>query len=175
MPLLPSPWILLAFALALMGVGMYEHSEGVDSGIERQKVADQREFDSVNAKLAANKAEAAEILRKAQAANVAVMAERDALKTKLEEERQANEKQNRDLRARYAELKLRFTIPSDRGSRDGGASPAPATGDAPGAASPGIVVELPDKIAADLRQLTFDADELRTAYAVCYGYATTVR
>lgn len=175
MGLLPNPWIILGFVLALIGVGVYEHSAGVDDGIAQQKVADQGEFDAINKKLAANKAEAAEILRKKQAENVALMSERDALKTTLEQQRQAHEKENRDLRTQYANLKLRFTVAGDGRSGIGGGSPATASGDAASAAAPGIVVELPDKIANDLRQLAFDADELRTAFAVCYGYATKVR
>lgn len=175
MGLIPNPWILLAFALALIGVGMYEHSEGVDDGIAQQKVTDQGEFDTINKTLAKNKADAAEILRKKQAENVALMSERDALKTTLEQQRQAHEKENLNLRTQYASLKLRFTVASDGRSGVSGGSPATTASGAPGAASPGIVVELPDTIAADLRQLTFDADQLRTAYGVCYGYATQVR
>jgi hypothetical protein len=175
MNLIPNPWIILAFVLALAGTAFISYEEGHGNGVAAEKVRSQAEFDKVNKQIAANKVEANRLLAEAAAKTVLVLGERDALKTQLETERQANEKKNRDLRTEYSAYKLRFAIPAGSGrGPNGDATPNTGSG-AASAAVASVVVELPDAIAESLRQLAFDADELLTAYGVCYGYATKVR
>ena len=71
------------------------------------------------------------------------------------------------LAAQYATHGLRYAAPSEsarRGASGGSAvSPAASAADAPAR----TVVQLPDAIGRNLRQLTVDADNLRNAYGLC--------
>lgn len=158
---------LAVWLASLVGVGYWQH----DAGVSAQKVADQRQFDRINTERAQQADQANVMYRAKQAEVIAALAERDAFKNQLEKERGEHRAATDALAARYAGLQLRFraaqgAAPGDRGGRADSAAP-----NAPGAdAAP--VVQLPDAVATDLRQLALDADRLRDEYATCYGYAT---
>lgn len=163
----------LVAIIALTGGGFWY---GTGVGKAKQEVADQAQFDAINKKLAEQKAEATVILARADAERVALLEERDQLKTKLETEKAAHDQITDDLRGKYSSLKLQFVaVQGQAGGRgpSGGDSPGPAANPS-GVAGP-TLVQLPDTLAAALRQLAFDADQLRDEYALCYGYAEKVR
>jgi hypothetical protein len=169
-----NPWLILGVVLALAGVFAGGDHFGYGRGINEQKVADQAEFDRFNRERDEQKAEANDKYRKQQDANLALMAERDQLKTHLEKEREKNRKATDDLRARYAGLGLRFAVPQSAGlGRGGGCAQGAATD--PASAAGATVVQLPDALAADLRSLQYAADQLADDYRQCYDYAQRVR
>lgn len=116
------------------------------------------------------KAEA--ILAEKSAKNVALMVERDALKTKLEKEDAANRKTTDDLRARYATRSLQFVSSQRCGPSGGGTGSAAADSSGNDAAT---IIQLPDEIARNLRQLANDADKLADDYKKCFNYANSVK
>lgn len=173
MNLIPLPYRILGvllLALALVAGGYaYGHHNGVDS----QKVVDQAQIDKINQGIADQKVQANALYRSAQDANLALMTERDHLKTTLEKEHANNQIATTALRDKYAGLGLRFNAESPRlGS--GGRGTQSAGTDTASAASP-AVVQLSDETAIALRSLAFDADQLADAYRECYGYANQVR
>lgn len=159
---------MITAAVAAFGLKAY------NVGATEQQVADQAQFDGINKAIADRKAEAAKILMARNAENLALMIERDQLKTDLEKTREDNRKVTTAARDRYAGLGLRFKPAkvAGRGCGRGGAAAASA---GPAAVDGAAAVELPGKIASDLRQLTFDADTLADEYRKCYGYAHRVR
>jgi hypothetical protein len=169
-----NPIVILIIGLvwlgSLIGVGKWQHTAGVTA----QKVADQKEFDKINEKLADQKTEAAGILKTKNAENLALMVERDQLKTTLEKNDAINKAATAALRDKYFGVGLRFQPAQAAGRWLGGGSAQGAGLDSSGAAAAAFV-QLPDKIAGDLRQLVFDADTLADAYRKCYGYAEKVR
>jgi hypothetical protein len=165
-----NPYLLLGGVLlwlaSLVGVGTWQHTEGV----AEQKVEDQREFDRINAAITKQKSEATAKYSAKQAEVIAVMAERDQFKNQVEKERNEHRIETDALRARYAGLGLRFRPAEGAGPGAGGGSAASPPGNPAGAVAP-AVVQLPDAVARNLRQLVFDADRLRDEYAACYAYA----
>jgi len=169
-----NPILILVIGLvwlgSLVGVGKWQHTAGVTA----QKVADQVQFDTINQKLADQKAEAAEILKKANASNLALMVERDRLKTTLEKTREENRQATAAARDHYAGLGLRFQPSQAAGCGRGGGGTQGAGAD-PAATDAAATVELPEAITASLRQITYDADTLADEYRKCYGYAQGVK
>lgn len=169
-----NPILILVIGLvwlgSLVGVGKWQHTAGVTA----QKVADQVQFDTINQKLADQKTEAAEVLKKANANNLALMVERDRLKTTLEKTREENRQATAAARDHYAGLGLRFQPAEAAGCGRGGGG-APGTGANPSGADAAPAVELPAAITASLRQITYDADTLADEYRKCYGYAQRVK
>lgn len=161
---------LVALAAAFGGGDYLGHGRGIDE----QKVADQKIFDQINAGLAKQKAEANALYQQAQADIIALQAERDDLKTTLEKEREEARKTTDDLRSKYAGLSLRFRSVQSGGNRPNGAG-AQSAGGNPASPATASVLQLPDQVAGNLRQLAFDADKLRDDYALCYGYANKVK
>ena len=162
--------LIIAWLVSLTGVGRWQYTAGQAS----QKVVDQAQFDGINQQLAEQKAEAAAILKTRNAENLALMVERDHLKTTLEKQHAANQAATDALRARYAGLSLRFQPAQAPGSGPGGGG-AQGAGADPARADGAAAVELPAALAASLRQLAYDADTLADAYRECYGYAQAVR
>jgi len=162
--------LIVAWLASLTGVGYWQHGAGEDE----QKVADQAQFDGINKKLADQKTEAAAILAKRNAENLTLMAERDAFKNTLEQERIDHAKVTDDLRTKYAGRGLRFKPQQDGRSGGCSGSPQSTTGNAPSneAAS---ALQLPDSVTANLRRLTFDADDLNDDYRLCYNYTHKVK
>jgi hypothetical protein len=169
-----NPILILVIGLvwlgSLIGVGKWQHTAGVTA----QKVADQKEFDKINEKLADQKTEAAGILKTENEKNLALMVERDQLKTHLEKTREDNRKATAAARDHYAGLGLRFQ-PAEGAGRgcSGGGAQGTAT-DAAGADAT-AAVELPAALAASVRSIAYDADTLADSYRECYGYAQQVR
>lgn len=143
-------------------------------GENAQKVADQAQFDGINQKLADQKTEAAGILKERNAENLALMAERDQLKTDLEKTREDNRKATDDLRRKYSSVGLRFQPAQAAGAGCGGRGAEGASADPSGVDAP-TAVELPAALTASLRQIAYDADTLADEYRECYGYAQAVR
>lgn len=168
-----NPYVILAIVLAwvcsLAGVGYWQH----DAGIASQKITDQVQFDKINQERTDEKAQANAIYRHAQDDNLALATERDQLKTNLEKEHAINQKRTADLADTYARVRLQFNAPG-AGHRDGGGSTEGTNANTTSAAS-ATVVQLPDQITSDLRQLVIDADNLKDNYTECYGYANKVK
>lgn len=165
-----NPYLLLVIGLALAGAYFGGEHQGHAAGVNDQKVTDQATFDRYNREIDRNKTEAASLLATANAKIVAGQAREDEFKTQLEKAREINRNEVDTLRRKYASTGLRFAAPAAAGCGDGrGGSSGPETKTA-GAEGPLVVVQLPDKITGDLRQLTVDADTLRVEYAACYAY-----
>ena len=166
-----NPLIYLVAALAIFAAGF---GGGHRVGTNSQKVADQAQFDQINAVLTEQKATANAAYRTFQENNLALMVERDQLKTNLEKENEANRVATAALRDKYSTVGLRFSTTQDTGHWPG-SSAAQSAGTDPASPPAPTVVQLPDKTAADLRLLTYDADTLADSYRKCYGYASQVK
>lgn len=165
-----------ALVAGVMAAINHIDERGFKRGIGEQKEIDQKEFDRINLALSDQKKEAAAVLAKANAENTRIRIDRDKLKSTLENERAQHEQANRDIRAEFAGRSLQFRSSAGEGSGCGGGSGGSQTGGAnPAAPVSAQVIQLPEKIAADLRQLTFDADQLNAEYAVCYGFVNKVK
>ena len=169
-----NPWIILgavtAMIIALAGAAYEGHSIGVNS----QKAADQKQFDDINNRLAAQKVEANGLYRKQQDENLIVMTERDKLKNQLGEQDAKNRKSVLVLNANLATAKLQFRTSQTTGCGNGGGSAVGSGGNSASTQSTSVV-QLPDKVTSDLRQFALDADLLAADYKLCYGYATKVK
>lgn len=142
-------------------------------GIDRQKTVDQYQFDKINIQLADQKRVAAETLDRLNAENLKLILDRDTLKTTLEKRYADAQAVTTSVRRELSTLKLRFTVETGRagGGSISSASPEVIPASLAGAA----LIELPEKITSDLRLWAEDADALRDAYAICYGWTTQVR
>lgn len=169
-----NPYIIIGALIALAAAFFGGDHLGHGRGVNEQKVADQKQFDQINAERAKQKAEANALYQQAQADIIALQADRDALKTTLEKEREEARKTTDDLRTKYAGLSLRFRSVQSGGNRQDGAG-AKGAGGNPASPAATTVLQLPDQVAGNLRQLAFDADKLRDDYALCYGYANKVK
>lgn len=150
---------------SLIGVGFWQHSAGVDS----QKVADQAQFDQINADIAQQKSEANDKYRKAYDNNMLVMIERDEFKTKLLKERQANAENINAIRNSYSNVSLRYAV-KDSGLGQSCGNSLPAKTDAASNAS-SVERELPAAITASLRSIAYDCDALNADYRLLYDWA----
>jgi len=159
--------IALVWAGSLFSVGVWQHGAGVDS----QKVADQVEFDRINAGIAEQKAQANAAYRLVQEHNILVMKERDTLKTKLQQEQLTNAKAINDLRTRYANVGLRY-VTKDARLGDSGNSAMLGTGSAAGNVF-AETRELPAAITASLRSIAYDCDALNVDYRLLYDWVHT--
>ena len=165
-----NPWILLGLVMAFLGVGAGSFGAGHHFGVTTQKVADQVQFDAINDQTAENKKKADAIYRNAQAIIIQQAADRELADNQREKERQSDVKTINDLRNRYASVGLRFSTGQasglgGSGGNSNGISAHPADND--GTAE----IQLPDQIAEDLRQLTFDDDAVKVDYAILYKWA----
>lgn len=166
-----NPLVYLVAALVILVAGF---GSGFHVGANEQKVSDQVQFDAVEQKLTDQKAEANAQYRKDQDANLALATERDNLKTTLEKEHETNRIATDTLRNKYAVASLRFSAGQSSGL-GGSCRGAQSAGIDPASPSAAPVVQLPDEIAASLRQIVFDADTLADSYRECYGYAQQVK
>ena len=166
-------YLIIGALLAALAAWFSGTVHGHRAGVAEQKAADQILFDEINHKISTQKAEADAAWRAAQDRNLALVVERDRLKTQLEKRHARDAAATDALRDRYARLGLRYAAES-AGSRcgsDGAAAPGTGT-DQP--AEP-AVVELPGALTADLRQLAFDADRLADDYRKCRAYVMDAR
>ena len=169
-----NPYLIIAAIAVVVGSWVGGNHVGHIGGMNEQKVADQARFDEINAEISQQKAEASEKYRTAQENNLALMTERDQLKTTLGKEHEQNRVNTAALRDKYAGTGLRYTNGTGSGVGAGGIS-ASGSDNNPASASGSTVLQLPDAIGANLRQLAFDADTLADSYRECYGYAQQVR
>ena len=155
----------LVWFVSLAVVGAWQHGAGVDS----QKVTDQVEFDRINAQTADMKSQANKAYRLAQDANVQAMKDRDLAKTALLKEKQTNVATINALRARYANVGLRYST-KDAGLGASSANTLPGTGNAASNVA-AVERELPAAITAGLRSIAYDCDALAVEYRVLYEWA----
>lgn len=166
-------WAAIAVIAAIIGAAILGDGFGHRRGINEQKAADQVRFDQINKDLSDQKAEAFSTYQRLAAEIVARQEAADTLKTQLEMNRVKNQKVIDDLRTDLASRGLRFaTTTENAGCRDGGGGAEGGKGQTPGAPAT-TIVELPRKITEDLRQLTFEADQLRIEYQRCYDWVNS--
>lgn len=164
----------LAVLVLMIVIAAGGFAAGHHVGENDQKVTDQSQYDGINKQLADQKKTATDLLKTRNAENLALMVERDQLKTDLEKTREDNRKTTDDLRRKYAGVGLRFQPVEAAGGGCGGGR-AENAGVDPAGADVSTTVELPAALASDLRRLAFDADTLADSYRECWGYAQQVR
>jgi hypothetical protein len=169
-----NPYLIIGFIVALIFVGAGGFKVGDTYGTNQQKAADQEQFDDINQKLAGQKTEAAGILKTKNAENLALMVERDTLKTNLEKEHAQAQAATAAARDHFAGLGLRFQPAEAAGCRLGSGCAGSPQAD-PSGAHGAAVVELPAAVTASLRSIAYDADTLADSYRECYGYAQQVK
>jgi len=157
--------VLVALGLSIVGFAY-----GAKHGKNSQKAADQIQFDKINAERTAQKEQAAATMQKAQQEIISLQAERAAFNARLEKVHADNAAAIDALRSQLATRGLRFRAPQGAGNRSCSANPQGSAPSAPSSA-PATVIQLPDSIARDLRQLTFDADQLSNEYRKCYAWS----
>lgn len=162
--------IALLWVASLAGVGWFAETDGHASGVTSQKVVDQKQFDAINRQLDAQKAEAGALLKKANADIVAAMAAADSFKTQLERDSETRKAEIDTLRRSYAGRSLRFATSSKAAGCGAGSSGASGAEGAAAGPDGSAVVQLPDQVTADLRQLTVDGDVLKSEYRKCRDY-----
>lgn len=169
-----NPYIIIG-ALILAAAALFgAYQKGYSGGIAEQKIADQAQFDKINAALTKQKAEAATIYQDAQADIIALQIQRDAFKIKLERDHANNEIATAALRDKLAGLSLRFSALKATGGGTGGGN-ATSSGDHPAGTAGTTIIQLPEKIAGDLRRLAYDADELNDDYRLAYDFAHKIK
>lgn len=171
---MPSPtaivFALLLWIASIVGIGSWQHHQGeLSKGAE-----DQKQFDQINDDLATQKSDAAAILARNMADNVALMTERDSLNTQLEKAHAQHTTDTNALRDRFAGVGLRFKPTEAAGCGPGGADKV-STAASPSVPAAGADVELPTAIAGRLRQLAFDADTLADNYRMCLSWAQNAK
>lgn len=168
-----NPWAIVVALILAVSLWFGGYFSGKSAGINIQKVADQAQLDDINQKLADQKAEANKKYREQQSTIIALQHEREIFKTKLEKEHVKNQDTTNRLRDAYAAYGLRFRAAEDSGC-GAGAGCAEGTGTGGSGDAGAKVVQLPEAIARNLRQLAFDADQLNDDYRLCYGYANKI-
>ena len=162
-----NPWIILAALIGLLSGGVYTYEAGVHHGETTQYAIDQIEIAKVNKKVVDNNTIASNLLIAKQSEVIMKQMELDKAKTQLQQEHQKNVQTTNKLHAAYAAYSLRFQA-TDGNAGQSGANTLSASGDqASNAAS--AVIQLPDKIARNLRQLAYDCDSLNDDYKLLYN------
>lgn len=169
-----NPYFSIAIILSLIAAAIGGCSYGTSAGIAEQKALDQVQFDKHNQDIADQKTKANTLYRQAQDNNLALMLERDQLKTTLEKQHAINQAATTALRDKYFGVGLRFTAKQTAGFGSG-SSGTQSPGTDPASPETSTLVQLPGEIAANIRRLVFDADQLTDEYRKCYGYANQVR
>jgi hypothetical protein len=163
---------LLVGIIMLVAATVAGEHFGHTRGVNEQKVEDQVVFDNYHNAVEEQKSQASALLVKVQATIIAEQEAGAAFKNQLEIDRAKNRDDVDALRRKYADSKLRFIAPATgqtSGCGGGSGGSAGTEGKASGPDAP-TVVQLPDSIAGNLRQLTLDADKLSGEYATCYRY-----
>lgn len=155
----------IAFWLvSVVGVGIWQHNAGAIS----QQVTDQAQFDKINSDLAAQKAEANSKLQAALTSNLQLQQKSEQDKKDFQDERDKASVTINTLRKQYATAKLQFAVPEGTGCGNS-SSGAAGSGSSPSTAGTNYI-QLPDKIATDLRELMVEGDELAANYKMCYQW-----
>lgn len=99
-----------------------------------------------------------------------VVSENEAIKTKIEKERQAHVKTTHDLRTQLSAISLRFQPTGGAGSSD-----AVPTKDLTASDASAASIELPTSITASLRTIAFECDTLRDDYEALYNFLWDIK
>jgi hypothetical protein len=168
----------------LIVTNLASHHQGYKSGADSQAVADQAMIaaansrtqgiiDGYNVQIGLQKAEANTKYRTAQSDIIALQADRDKFKTKLGEQHVKNQDVTNRLRDVYYAYGLRFQAAES--ARSGDCSGCSQGARTDGACNEAVeIVQLPEAIARDLRQLAYEADQLNDDYQLCYAYTHPV-
>lgn len=160
----------ILIAVACAGSAWEGHSIGVNS----QKAEDQKQFDTINANITKQKAQAAADLLQSAKDNVLLANQRDQLAATLGAQHAQNVQLTNDNRSLLADAgRLRFAGQAS-GSGSGGQSAATGSAATAGNANPAACV-LSDAASQSLKQIVFDADTLRDDYKLLYDWAHAVR
>lgn len=168
-----NPWVILGAVLVVLVLMAGAHSHGHKSGINEQKVADQAEFDRINAELEAQKAAANKIWREkageAQARRIEVGKLSHQLGVQHEENRQLTDRNRLALDA----LRLRWKSTESSGRGDSaGNSEANHGGTA--SSTKTAYCEFPEALDRSLKEILADADRLRDDYEYQYNERRSV-
>ena len=168
--MLPNPWVIIGiiglWLASLVSVGFWQHGAGIDA----QTLVDAKEFKRIDDERTEQKRVANVTLRKALEKNIAVQLANDKRAQEQEKENAKLKADFDDIRRKYVGVGLRFPAAESPGHRPGGASALPAGTDTavPAAAA---VLQLPDSVTANLRQLAYEADQVTANYDRCYQFA----
>lgn len=162
----------IALVLSVIaGIGYYGHKQYLrgKSEVEALWKSDRAQWESA---LAKQKGEAAAELQVATAKALAAERANADLKAQQEKDYAQHQAVTAALRRDLSTERLRFVaVAPSPGRGDGGGGTVPEAGN-PASAAATAYVELPDSIAASLRQLAYEADQLADNYRLCYAYAT---
>ena len=160
---------LIAVVLAGL-VGFWGFHQGENYGIAKQKAVDQTAFDTINKERSDQKTQADAILQKANADIIATQQKNATLNAQLEKENALYQANATALRKQLSTERLRFTVTAKSAAhRSCGASAGSAAASASEPAAT-ATIRLPDVLAGNLRQLSFDASVLAGNYAKCKAF-----
>jgi hypothetical protein len=165
-----NPWIILAFVLALAGVGII----GYHTGNDARAALDQKQFDKVNADIAKNKAAANAEIQAKQLAIIALQANRAAALKQIEAQNVQNTETTNRLHDSYSALGMQYRAAESARRGNSSADAVPATCDNASTGQPAIL-QLPDVAAKFLHDLAADADALNDSYKECYAFTLNLR
>jgi hypothetical protein len=167
-----NPWVILGFVVALATTNLGSYFYGMGVGEDKQAVADQVQFDKINKDIADQKSLAGAILVQSHKDVIEKMKQRDEFKNKLGEQREENRQITHKLSNVYAAYSLQFELDESPRCWRGGVytkgAECYATSNAQAAVK--TVIQLPEKITADLRQFADDSEGWLDEYRLCYAY-----
>lgn len=168
-----SPWKIIAAMLIIISLCAASLAAGHSIGKNAQKVADQAEFDKINAALTAQKALAQSALNSANEANAKRRVEVGKTIAQLEKTHAENQNltdRNRTLLDAY---QLRWKSAESAGRGGSGANTETDSGGAASSAA-SATCALPRALAQSLAAILTDADRLRDDYALMYDERRSV-
>lgn len=160
-----NPWLIAGMLGAVILAGLGGITAGHHYGKLSQQVEDQVKFDKINADLTQQKAEAAKLLKEANARVLAEMQLRAKQQQELAQLKEKSREETNRIAAELATHELRFRAETAGCGPSSGGSGNSEKGEAGSRAS--TIVQLPAALTRDLRQLAQAADELKAEYAAC--------
>lgn len=168
-----NPWVILGVMLALLVMVGVVYTQGHSDGVDDQKLADQAEFDHINAELTKQKAEANALWQEKATAN----AERATEVGKLTHQLGVQHEENRQLtdRNRLAldALRLRWKSAESSGRGDSAGDTKANHGGA-ASSTEAAICEFPEALDRSLKEILADADRLRDDYEYQYNERRSV-
>lgn len=168
-----NPWSILAAVLIAVSLFAGGYYKGNKDGMNAEMVRTQGIVDGYNLQVSQQKAAAASKAIDQRDKVIALQVERDRFKNQLGEQHVRNQELTNRLRDTLDAYGLRFRAAEGSGCGNSAGSTGSAERSPAGDAA-AQVVQLPDALARNLRQLVKDADELNDDYKLCYGYAQEV-
>jgi hypothetical protein len=167
-----NPWVILGFVVALATTNLGSYFYGMGVGEDKQAVADQGQFDKINADLTEQKRQASAALNLANEQIRDELVNRDKFKNQLGEEREKNRQITHKLSNAYAAYGLQFELDETPRCWRGGVYTKGAACYAASDAQTAVktIIQLPEKITADLRQFADDSEGWLDEYRLCYAY-----